>query len=196
MLIFSLILVAALVAGDQLIKAYVVRNFAECRGAIRNYFTFKIGDFKVFSLTHIRNSGAGWSILEGRTVFLTVFTAIVIVAIAVYIVVRRKKMGSLELISLLLIIAGGAGNLIDRVRMLIEGTDSFAGVIDYIKLDFISFPVFNFADCCVTFGALLFCLTVIIDEIKQSKLKKAQAAAAKTETEVSEGSVNSESPEN
>ncbi len=172
MLIFSLLLVAALVFGDQMIKAYVVKNFAECRGAIRSYFTFKIGDFKIFSLTHIRNSGAGWSILEGKTVFLTAFTAVVIVAIAAYIFVRRKKIGSLELLALLFIIAGGAGNLIDRVRMLIEGTDSFSGVIDYIKLDFMSFPVFNFADCCVTLGAVLFCLAVVIDEVKNSKEKR------------------------
>lgn len=171
MLIFSLLLIAALVAGDQMIKAYVVKNFDECRGAIRSYFTFKIGDFKIFSLTHIRNSGAGWSILEGKTVFLTVFTAVVIVAITVYIVIKRKKMGSLELLSLLFIIAGGAGNLIDRVRMLVEGTDIFAGVIDYIKLDFMSFPVFNFADCCVTIGAVLFCISVIEEEIRSAKNK-------------------------
>ena len=60
--------------------------------------------------------------------------------------------------------------------MLIEGTDVFPGVIDYIKLDFIDFPVFNFADCCVTLGAVLFCVSVFRSEVKLSKQKKAEAS--------------------
>ena len=177
MLILSLLLIAALVAEDQLLKLLVVRNYAECRGAIRSYFTFKIGDFRLFSLTHIRNNGAGWSILGGQTVLLSTFTAVVIVGVFIYMLVKRRTLKRVEWISFSLIIAGGLGNLIDRVRMLVEGTDKFAGVIDYFKLDFIDFPVFNFADCCVVIGAILFCLVVIIDEIKAEKLKKAQKAA-------------------
>jgi len=44
-----------------------------------------------------------------------------------------------------LIVGGGIGNLIDRVR---------AGfVVDYISVSFFP-PVFNFADCCVTVGTV------------------------------------------
>lgn len=184
MLILSLILIAALVAADQLIKLLVVINYDECRGAVRSYFTFKIGDFRLFSLTHIRNNGAGWSILGGQTVFLSLFTAVVIIGVFIYIIIKRRKLRSIEWISLSLIIAGGFGNLIDRVRMLVEGTDRFAGVIDYFKLDFIDFPVFNFADCCVVVGAILFCLIVVIDEIKADKLKKAQKQAVQSDEQV------------
>ena len=172
MLILSLILIAALVAEDQLIKLWVVRSFAVSKGAIRSYFTFKIGDFPIFSITHIRNNGAGWSILGGQTVFLVVFTSLILIAIIAYMVIRRKTIGRFELLSLSLIAAGGLGNLIDRFRMIIEGTDVFAGVIDYIKLDFIDFPVFNFADCCVTVGAFLFCIVVIAGELNGSNIKK------------------------
>ena len=180
MFILSLILIAALIGEDQLIKLWVVCNYEECRGGIRNYFSFKIGEFRVFSLTHIRNNGAGWSILGGQTVFLSLFTAIVIVGIFVYMIIKCKKLKSAEWISFSLIIAGGFGNLIDRIRMLIEGTDKFSGVIDYFKLDFIDFPVFNFADCCVVVGAILFCLIVIIDEINADKTKNAEKVS-KTE---------------
>lgn len=189
MLILSLILIVALVAEDQLIKLCVVRNYEECRGAIRNYFSFKIGDFKLFSLTHIRNNGAGWSILGGQTVFLSVFTAVVIIGIFVYMIIKRRTLKRIEWISFSLIIAGGFGNLIDRIRMLIEGTDKFAGVIDYFKLDFIDFPVFNFADCCVVVGSILFCATIIFDEIKAEKLKKLQKSAQSTKTEQSDEQV-------
>ncbi len=184
MLILCFVLIAALVACDQLIKLYIVRNFAECRGAVVSYRTFSIGDFDVFSLTHIRNNGAGWSILGGQTVFLTVFTVIVLAAVFVYMFVRRKKIGKAEYISLCLISAGGIGNLIDRVRMLVEGTDVFRGVIDYIKLDFIDYPVFNFADCCVVVGAILFCIMMLFGEAKTSKAKKAAKKAEEENEQV------------
>ena len=176
MLILSIVLIAALVAEDQFIKLYVIQNFEECRGAIRSYYTFKIGDFKVFSLTHIRNDGAGWSILGGQTVFLAVTTAVIIIAILAYMIIRRRNVTKPEWISLSLIVAGGLGNLIDRCRMLIEGTDAFSGVVDYIKLDFINYPVFNFADCCVVVGAILFCIVILFGESKSKKAKKAEKA--------------------
>ncbi len=178
MLILSIVLIAALVAEDQLIKLYIVQNVAESYGAIRNYYTFEIGDFSIFSITHIRNNGAGWSILGGKTVFLVVFTSLILAAVIVYMVIKRRSLSKLDFLSLSLITAGGLGNLIDRFRMLIEGTDKFSGVIDYIKLDFIDFPVFNFADCCVTLGAILFCISVVVGEINDQKRKKAALKAA------------------
>lgn len=184
MLIISLILIAVLVFADQFIKFLVVQNFEECKGAVRNYFTFEIGDFRIFSLTHIRNDGAGWSILGGQTVLLSVFTAVVVIGILIFMIVRRKKLKVPEWISLSLIVGGGLGNLVDRLRMLIEGTDKFAGVIDYVKLDFIDFPVFNFADCCVVAGSIIFCIVMIVDEIaedKEKKRKKRLADAVKAE---------------
>ena len=183
---FSVLFVSGLVAIDQLIKVLVVRNYPECKYAITRYFNFKIGNFSIFSLTHIRNDGAGWSILGGQTVFLSCFTAVVIIGLTVYMIIRRKKIGAMETVAVCLIIAGGFGNLIDRFRMLIEGTDKFSGVIDYFKFEFIDWPVFNFADCCVVVGAILFCLVMIIEEIGESKRKKRSArllAAAVSDSE-------------
>ena len=176
LLVFSLILLAALVAEDQLIKLFIIQNVAEGRGGA-NYYTFSIGDFNVFSITHIRNDGAGWSILGGQTVFLAVFTVIVLLGLLAYMILKRHSLNRFEMLSLSLIIGGGLGNLIDRFRMLIEGTDKFSGVVDYIKLRFIDFPVFNFADCCVVIGAILFCVLMLFSEIKSSREKK----SAKTE---------------
>lgn len=180
MLILSFILMAALVALDQLLKLWIVGAFPMSAGAIRSYINVGIGDFGIFSITHIRNNGAGWSILGGKTVFLIALTSVILVAIIIYLVIKRRTIGKTELLALSFIAAGGFGNLIDRFRMLIEGTDAFPGVIDYIKLDFIDFPVFNFADCCVTVGAILFCVAVIVEEIKSSKLKKAAAQNKKS----------------
>lgn len=175
MLILSLILVLFLTGADQLIKYFIVINYAQCTFP-KAYYTFTIGDFDVFSLTHIRNDGAGWSILSGQTVILVVFTSIVMLGILAYMIVKRKSISKIELFSLALILAGGLGNLIDRIRMLIDS--DFTGVIDYLNLEFMSFPVFNFADICVTIGGGCFVAYYIVLEIKESKRKKAEKSAA------------------
>ena len=62
------------------------------------------------------------------------------------------------------IIAGGIGNLIDRV---------FRGfVIDYIEPLFIDFAIFNFADILVTCGAAVLIFWLIFDMIRESKKEK------------------------
>lgn len=175
MLILCLGLIAALILEDQLIKLYIVNNIRECTGFIDRYYTFRIGDLDIFSITHIRNDGAGFSILEGRTVFLLIFTFVVMAGITAYICWKRKSLHRIEMLCLSMIVAGGIGNFIDRVRMVVE--PGFNGVIDYIKLEFISFPIFNFADICVCIGAFGYCIYVICAEIKQQKIKKAQKAA-------------------
>lgn len=155
---------------DQLLKLYISSNFELCTSVIHRYFTFSIGSFDIFSITHIRNDGAGWSILGGQTTFLIAFTSIVLIVILVYMVIKRKKIGTLEYLTLSLIIGGGIGNLIDRFRMLID--PDFTGVVDYIALDFIDFPVFNFADMCVVVGGIGVCIIYILQESKESKAKK------------------------
>lgn len=195
MLIISLILIAFLVGADQIIKLLIVNNYQECTGYIKKYYTFSIGDFDVFSLTHIRNDGAGWSILGGQTVFLLIFTSVVMLGIIAYMILKRKTLGKLDFVCLSLIVAGGLGNLIDRVRMLIE--PDFNGVIDYINFEFIDFPVFNFADICVVVGAIGYCVLMVVMEILEYKKKKAMklATAKKTEYENDEQPSDGESNE-
>ncbi len=61
-----------------------------------------------------------------------------------------------------LIIAGGLGNLIDRI---------FRGyVIDYIDINpLFKYPVFNIADVCVTIGCAIIVIQLIINVIKERK---------------------------
>ena len=175
LLILSLVVALVLVGADQLIKYLIVQNYEVCTGYIKSYYTFSIGDFDVFSLTHIRNSGAGWSILEGKTVFLIAFTSLIMLVILFYMIIQRKTMNKFEMLSLALILAGGVGNLIDRARMIID--PEFTGVIDYIKLDFINFPIFNFADICVVVGGISLIVVFAVLEAKAAKKNKLENAA-------------------
>lgn len=182
MLVISFIIIAVLTAADQAIKLAVIQNFDECTSVLKRYYTFSIGDFKVFSLTHIRNDGAGWSILGGQTIFLVAFTTIVMIGIIAYMMIKRKSMKKVEFFCLSLIVAGGIGNLIDRIRMLFDA--EFSGVVDYIVFDFITFPVFNFADICVVLGGIGICAYYIIDELKNSKLKKERAKPSSSNEQI------------
>ncbi len=158
MFIFSLVIIVVLSAIDQLIKFAVVRNIEI--GEVINVIRF--GSHDIFSLTHITNDGAAWSMMSGKTWFLIGVPIIVIVAALVYMYIKRKG-SKLQVISLALIVAGGIGNLIDRIRI--------GEVVDYIKFVPIEFPIFNFADICVVIGAVIFCVYILFADIKDHKEK-------------------------
>lgn len=165
MFIFSLILIIILTAADQLIKLAVVKNIS----LYEVHEIIKIGSHKIFSLTHVKNNGAAWSIMAGKSWFLIGIPIIIILIGLVYLYKKRHDSKFL-IISLSVLISGGIGNLIDRIR--------FHEVIDYIKFEPIDFPIFNFADICVVVGGVLFCIYfIIIDEI--NKKKKVDCGAEK-----------------
>ena len=100
----------------------------------------------------MENRGAAFGMLrDARWVFITV-TVISVAAIIWWMVFRRPESRLLR-VSLLLILSGALGNLIDRVML--------GYVTDMIDVAFIDFPVFNFADCCVVVGAVLFAIYVL-----------------------------------
>ena len=104
----------------------------------------------VFHFTYIRNFGAAFSILQNRLSFLILVTVLITAVLLVFLYRTRKTANKLMLISIPLIIGGGIGNLIDRIRL--------GYVVDFLDFCLIHFPVFNFADCCVTIGAALLVL--------------------------------------
>jgi signal peptidase II len=73
--------------------------------------------------------------------------------------------------SVALILAGGIGNLIDRI---IHGY-----VVDF--LSFWSFPVFNFADCCVVIGTFLLLFHMLRNDA--IKIKESQIATTNADSE-------------
>jgi len=117
----------------------------------------------VLDLTYIKNTGAAFSILEEHTWLLTLLSAVIVLIIA-WLVVRGFFTNWVGRLSAALILAGGVGNLIDRA--------AFRYVTDMIKTVFMDFPVFNFADCCITVGVVLLVIYVLFfckDEKKEEK---------------------------
>ncbi|MDY3830313.1 MAG: signal peptidase II [Erysipelotrichaceae bacterium] len=106
-----------------------------------------------FRITYTCNDGAAFSILKGKRVFFIIMTIIVVFLIAYYLL--KNKVYWVEKYSLLLIISGALGNLIDRIM--------YGYVIDF--LDFIifgyDFPVFNIADSFITIGAIGLIISIL-----------------------------------
>ncbi|MBO7148799.1 MAG: signal peptidase II [Clostridia bacterium] len=125
-----------------------------------------LGSFDIFpdilSFTYHENRGAAFGMLsESRWVFMLV-SSIAIIALGVYLFVFNSK-STLGAISLGLIMGGGIGNMIDRIKL--------GYVVDFIYFEPIDFPIFNFADICVTIGAALLILQVIFFDKKEGDLQ-------------------------
>ena len=143
MIIYSLIAVALIVI-DQLVKAWVVANIP--LNGTQDLIPH------VISLTHIQNTGAAYSILEGKQWFFYIVT---IIALGVVVALWKDSQKSwLYRLGLVLIFAGTIGNFIDRVR--------FQSVTDMFQLDFINFAIFNVADMALTFGVLFVLVYVLL----------------------------------
>lgn len=96
------------------------------------------------------NSGAAFGIFSKSTTFL-VLLSVTIVAIMLVFDAKLKIKSKTYTIGLGLVLAGAIGNFIDRITLKY--------VRDFIMFDFWkSFPIFNFADCCIVIGAVLLCV--------------------------------------
>ena len=132
------ILLAVCIGGDQLLKWWVTSHLDVGQSA-----PLLPG---IVRLTRLHNTGAAWSSFSGKTGLLAAVT-IVLMAAVVYLVVKKIVRHPLGLTSAMLVLGGGAGNMIDR---LCRGY-----VVDMFDLEFMSYPIFNLADIFVVIGVLL-----------------------------------------
>jgi len=127
---------------DQLIKLYIKSSMIQGQSipVIKN----------VFYISFVQNEGAAFSLMQNRTCLLITVAAIVVAGVFIlyYKYINKKAPYA---IALGLIAGGALGNLIDRVR--------FGQVVDF--LDFVIWPVFNFADIAVVTGSCLFALLIL-----------------------------------
>lgn len=145
---------ALLVVLDQLTK-YLTRTYLMGRGTV-------VLIPGVVGLTYVENTGMAFSSFSGYTPVLAVLSLAASVLLAAAIWKRWLPQPFCQWM-LTLILAGAAGNLIDR---------AFLGyVTDMIQVLFINFAVFNVADCCVVVGGILLAVYVVFfwkDEEKQA----------------------------
>ncbi len=153
--VITLIIIAALVVIDQLIKLLVIEHL-EPIGSLTLIDGF-------IQLNYAENTGAAFGSFSDKTSFLSIFTFAIILLGFVYLFAKKRKVDA-EYVCISLIIAGGLGNLVDRV---------FRGfVVDYIEPLFIDFAIFNFADILVTCSCVVLVIWLLYQIYCEAKEEK------------------------
>ncbi len=153
--LISILSIILLSAADQVIKFFAERDLAPVgEKVVVNGF---------LGWEYVRNTGAAFGSFSNNTAVLSVITGIIIVIGLAAIIMKKIRSKFLLTVSVM-IISGGIGNLIDRI--------SKGYVTDYIKVLFVDFPVFNFADILVTCGSFMLIFYLIWDIYNDRKKKK------------------------
>ena len=139
--------------ADRLVKYLVAENF-------ELYYTTPIIK-GLLEFCYLHNDGAAMGMLSGNLFFLIALPIVMIIAIFV-VEFSGKITSPLIVWALSLVVGGGIGNLIDRIK--------FGYVVDFVR-----FPVswfnysFNIADCAVTVGAAMLIIYLITDIFRSKK---------------------------
>ncbi len=177
-MILWILIIAASVILDQVTKLIVVNtmDYGQSVVLIKNIFSFQ----------YIHNYGAAWGMFsDNRWVFMVV-TSLALIAMPV-ILYRYRKLHFLFGLSLSLFIGGAIGNMIDRI---------FLGyVVDFLQFTFIDFPIFNVADICVVFGAIIMMIYVIFFD-KELFVDKKKTQKAAEEVKTADDGTNQENTDN
>lgn len=144
-MIYELIIIL-LIGIDQISKLLALNYLKDIRSIpiIQN----------VFHLTYVENRGAAFGMFQNNQIVF-IIVAVVASIVGLY-YIYKKKLNLLGNISIVLIISGAIGNLIDRVRL--------GFVVDYFDFRFIWDYVFNVADIFVVVGTILLCIYIIVFE--------------------------------
>ena len=141
----ALIAAILLIAADQYTKIWAAKNLPAASKPLIN---------GVLELKYFENTGAAFSMLQGKFTVFYIGTAIVLLLIIyAYIKIPATKRYLPLRIDLIFLFAGAVGNLIDRARLHY--------VRDFIYFSLINFPIFNVADIYVTCSAIALALLLI-----------------------------------
>ncbi len=141
---FLVVLLASLISLDQLSKAWIYKNFEVFQSLEVFYF---------LNFTFVKNYGFAFSFLNDESLNLNALIGVLIFFICVYLAyfiflkAHKEILLKNQLMSFSLILAGGLGNLLDRLM--------YGYVIDFIDITFNPY-VFNLADSYVTIGLIMY----------------------------------------
>lgn len=136
---------------DQMIKAYV-------RSIPVGTVFFDIPG--LFSLMHVVNTGAAFSIMAGFVPLLALISCALLGAIWIY-AAKTLHLSWTGKTALAVLTGGGVGNLFDRLI--------YEGVTDYILLRFVEFPVFNFADIAITCSVAVLLILLFANKLEDAQ---------------------------
>ncbi len=102
-------------------------------------------------LIYVENTGMAFGLMSGQRWLLIALSLAAVAVIAVSL--RPYDLGLWAKLSLMAILGGMAGNLMDRVIL--------GHVVDMIELLFVRFAIFNVADMFISVGAAFLCISLL-----------------------------------
>ncbi|MFC5532203.1 signal peptidase II [Cohnella yongneupensis] len=141
---------------DFVTKKIIDRNVQENTEQIK-----VLGNF--FVISHIRNRGAAFGILQDQRWFFILITLIVVSAIIWYLHRSYRNGRGVLLFGLGMVLGGAVGNFLDR--------SLFGEVVDFLQFNFGSytFPLFNVADCGIVCGVGLVILDALLNQKQENE---------------------------
>ena len=130
-----LVIISIFFIIDQLSKIYINLNIDKLFNK----------DLVIFKIQFVHNYGAAFNIFSGNRLFLSFISVISTIILTYLIFISENKL--INKYGLSFILAGSIGNGIDRIF--------YGYVIDFIKIKFIDFPIFNVADIAINIGAII-----------------------------------------
>ena len=122
---------------------------------------FRLPENPVFDLIFVQNTGAAFSILENAHVFLITFALLAIALILIYICRNVEKFSTFASLWSAILVAGIGCNLYERI--------AFGYVRDFIKLNFVDFPVFNISDLFINISVIALIIIIIKNKYLKNK---------------------------
>ena len=163
-LIISAVIILALILVDQISKTAILNYYGgreHLEICYETHTSCGIESFTVIpyliSFTFHFNEGGAWGLLFGQ---MTIFYFITAAAFVLFYFLLKDinfQTKKFYTYAVLLMIGGGIGNFIDRLV--------HQKVTDFIRFDFISFPIFNFADVFLVVGVILFAIDVLLEDV-------------------------------
>ena len=138
-----------------------------------------IAEWGFVNIAFTLNEGAAFGMGTGnpvanRIIYLVV-ASLISIGLGVYLVLKRKEMKIFIRASLIMVITGAVGNMIDRVFYgPLQGESGlFTGrVVDWIDFYWFWGYIFNIADCCIVIAAFMLIIYVIVSEVKDFRARR------------------------
>lgn len=152
-ILFIVFIILISICIDQIVKQVIIKNILNSSIEIIN---------GVLNFTYVENTGGAYGIGSNNILMFIIINVIIIGILMKFVISKRDEINNALLIAISLIIAGGIGNLIDRI---------FRGyVIDFIDINpVLKYPVFNIADIFVVTGCIVIAIELIYRTIKSRK---------------------------
>ncbi|MCQ2739879.1 MAG: signal peptidase II [bacterium] len=127
---------------------------------INFYFSKLILDYRfmldknpILDFVYAYNTGAAFSLMENMQFLLIIFSAIAIFSVLYFTIKNIQKFSTITLFWTSMLISGIFCNLVERI---------FLGyVLDYFKLNFIDFPVFNISDIFINISVIALIIIIV-----------------------------------